>query len=98
VAFVSDHSETLVELDIEYRELAHKHGVPGYFRAPVQNDDPGFIAALAGVARAARSYGAGLCSVHGGRLCPARHGDCPFDRAGQTYDAEALKIRIPTPV
>ena len=47
IAFVSEHSETLVELDVEYRELAEKAGVPGYFRAPAQNSDPGFIAALA---------------------------------------------------
>ncbi|HTI02725.1 MAG TPA: ferrochelatase [Acidisoma sp.] len=82
VAFVSDHSETLVELDLEYRELAHKHGVPGYFRAPVQNGDPGFIAALAGVARKARARGPGLCSNRGGRACSSAHGECPFARAG----------------
>lgn len=82
VAFISDHSETLVELDMEYRELAHKHGVPGYFRTPVQNDDAGFIAALAGVARAALGRGPGLCSHRGGAACPAAHGDCPFLRAG----------------
>lgn len=85
VAFVSDHSETLVELDIEYRELAEKHGVPGYFRAPVQNDDPGFIGALADVARAAAARGPGLCSRHGGRACPTPHRDCPFAQAGLAY-------------
>ncbi|GAB0112989.1 ferrochelatase [Acidisoma sp. C75] len=84
VAFVSDHSETLVELDIEYRELAEKHGVPGYFRVPVQNDDPGFIAALADLARRALARGPGLCSAAGGPACPAAHGDCPFVRAGST--------------
>ncbi|WP_284945228.1 ferrochelatase [Acidisoma cladoniae] len=88
VAFVSDHSETLVELDMEYRELAHVHGVPGYFRAPVQNDDPGFIAALAAVAREARGRGPGLCSASGGRACPTPHLDCPFARAGMTYSVE----------
>ncbi len=31
IAFVSEHSETLVELDIEYRALADKVGVPGYY-------------------------------------------------------------------
>lgn len=87
VAFVSDHSETLVELDMEYRELAEKNGVPGYFRAPVQNDDPGFIAALGQLARAAQRHGAGLCSAESGRACPAPHGDCPFARAGQPYPA-----------
>jgi ferrochelatase len=87
VAFVSDHSETLVELDMEYRELAEKNGVPGYFRAPVQNDDPGFIAALAHLARVARDRGAGLCSAAGGRACPSPHRDCPFARAGHPSPA-----------
>ena len=44
IAFVSEHSETLVELDVEYREEAERLGVPGYFRVPAQNSDPGFIA------------------------------------------------------
>jgi ferrochelatase len=33
IAFVSEHSETLVELDIEYRKLAQEAGVPDYRRA-----------------------------------------------------------------
>ena len=41
IAFVSEHSETLVELDVEYRDMAEKQGVPGYFRVPTQNADPG---------------------------------------------------------
>jgi ferrochelatase len=78
IAFVSEHSETLVELDVEYRELAHKLGVPGYFRSPAQNSDAGFITALAGLVAAARARGPGLCSFAGGRACPAQHGDCPM--------------------
>ena len=53
IAFVSDHIETLVELDIENRELAAHHNVPGYFRAAVPNADPAFIARF-GRADAAR--------------------------------------------
>ena len=34
VAFVSEHSETLVELDIEYKELADKNGCKDYSRVP----------------------------------------------------------------
>ncbi len=34
VAFVSEHSETLVELDIEYREEANKLGIKNYYRVP----------------------------------------------------------------
>lgn len=77
IAFTSEHSETLVELDVEYREEAEKFGVPGYFRAPAQNSDPAFIAALADLARAARGSGRSLCSFAGARQCPKQHGDCP---------------------
>lgn len=78
IAFVSEHSETLVELDVEYRDLAEKLGVPGYFRVPTQNSDRGFIAALAGLVRLARGAGPGLCSHAGGRICPAEFTGCPF--------------------
>jgi ferrochelatase len=78
VAFVSDHSETLVELDVDYRVLSERLGVPGYFRAPVPNSDPGFIAALARLVRSARSRGPGLCSHAGGRICPADRSQCPY--------------------
>jgi ferrochelatase len=80
IAFVSEHSETLVELDVEYRELADRLGVPGYFRVPAQNSDTAFIAALAGLVRRANAYGRGLCSHLGTGLCPASHTDCPHHR------------------
>lgn len=47
VAFVSEHSETLVELDVEYRELAEEHGVPHYWRVPALGCDPYYIQTLA---------------------------------------------------
>ena len=75
IAFVSEHSETLVELDIEYRHLAEKSGVKGYFRVPAQNSDPGFIAALAGLVRRTLADGPGLC---GQKKCAADRTDCPF--------------------
>ena len=82
IAFVSEHSETLVELDVEYRELAEKEGIKGYFRAPTQNSDPAFIDALAELTEAALGRGPGLCSFVGGRTCPKQFGDCPHARAG----------------
>jgi ferrochelatase len=82
IAFVSDHSETLVELDVEYRELAHEDGVPAYFRAPVQNADPGFIDSLADIVRRSLKRGPGLCSFAGTRTCYRPHKDCPHARAG----------------
>lgn len=46
IAFVSEHSETLVELDIEYRKLADTCGVPRYERTPTPGQEPAFIAGL----------------------------------------------------
>jgi len=81
IAFVSDHIETLVELDIENRELAEENHVPGYFRAKVPNDDPAFIAALADIIRRAVAAGDGLCSEQPGRRsCDTVHKDCPWSR------------------
>jgi ferrochelatase len=82
IAFVSEHSETLVELDVEYRHLAERAGVPGYFRVPAQNADAGFIDALADLVRSSRARDTGLCSFAGGRTCAKPHGDCPHARAG----------------
>ena len=89
IAFVSEHSETLVELDVEYRDLAVKAGVPGYFRAPAQNSDPGFIAAVANLVRGRMARDVGLCSFAGPRTCYAEHLDCPHARAGLAAPAKA---------
>lgn len=57
VAFVSEHSETLVELDIEYAELAHHNGAADYLRVPTVGTQPAFIAGLAGLVRGATEDG-----------------------------------------
>lgn len=88
IAFVSEHSETLVELDVEYKQVADKLGVPAYIRVPAQNSDPAFIHAVAGLARTALARGPGLCSFAGGRTCPTPHRDCPHARAGAHVAAE----------
>ncbi len=53
VAFVSEHSETLVELDIEYRHRAQTLGVPAYVRVPALGCHPAFITGLAELVRQA---------------------------------------------
>jgi ferrochelatase len=78
IAFVSEHSETLVELDVEYRDLAQTLGVPGYFRAPAQGADAAFIVALAERVRAALRADPGLAPAGGIRLCPAGFRGCPI--------------------
>ena len=46
IAFVSEHSETLVELDIEYKELADKNGCIEYIRIPALGTNDNFISSL----------------------------------------------------
>jgi protoporphyrin/coproporphyrin ferrochelatase len=46
VSFVSDHIETLFELDRLYAEQAREHGITHYYRARTFNDDPEFAAVL----------------------------------------------------
>lgn len=53
VSFVSDHIETLHEIDIRMRAHCLERGVEDAERAPSLNDDPRFIAALAAIVRAA---------------------------------------------
>jgi protoporphyrin/coproporphyrin ferrochelatase len=74
IAFVSEHSETLVELDMEYRHLAESVGVPRYVRVPAVGTAPEFIAALARLVRNAPH--AGPAPSGGRRLCPRDFGRC----------------------
>ena len=78
IAFVSEHSETLVELDVTYREHAERAGVPAYHRVPALGTHPAFIEALAALVRRTLDGEAPLDSGEGGRLCPAAHGGCPL--------------------
>jgi len=75
IAFVSEHSETLVELDIEYAKLAQVAGVPDYRRAATVGANPLFIAGLATLVGRAAVAGRTVNSS-GGRLCPAEFCRC----------------------
>jgi len=46
IAFVSEHSETLVELDIEYKEIADVNGCKNYTRVPALGISEDFIKAM----------------------------------------------------
>jgi len=46
VTFVSDHLETLYEMDIIYRDMAVSLGIGEFVRAPALNESPAFIEAL----------------------------------------------------
>lgn len=47
ISFVSEHIETLEEIDMEYRELAHESGIDNWGRVPALNTNPVFINDLA---------------------------------------------------
>ncbi|MBC7769343.1 MAG: ferrochelatase [Phycisphaerales bacterium] len=77
IAFVSEHVETLVELDIEYAHLAQRLQLPFYLRAPTPGTTPRFIDALADLAERALAAPGKTQSDSGARLCPAQWGLCP---------------------
>jgi ferrochelatase len=69
ISFVSEHSETLVELDIDYRDLSLVVGVPAYKRVRTVGTHPSFINSLAAlVHRACDSGGVKGCGS-GVRFC-----------------------------
>jgi len=79
IAFVSEHSETLVELDLEYGKLAKESGVVDYIRVPTVSVGEAFIEGLADlVLKAADSEGPVTCGA--GRICPATALRCGFDQ------------------
>ncbi|RYG07073.1 MAG: ferrochelatase, partial [Caulobacteraceae bacterium] len=80
IAFVSEHIETLVELDIEYGELAHEKGASPYLRAPAVGIEPLFIDALADAAVSALSR-TGVAPF--GQGCKADWKACPYRNGRQ---------------
>ncbi|MGC9953907.1 MAG: ferrochelatase [Rhizomicrobium sp.] len=77
ISFVSEHSETLVELDIEYEKLAREAGVRDYLRVPTVGTRPQFISGLAELVRQSLAQ-PGAVTCDGGRLCPALCSSCGY--------------------
>ncbi|MGC1304520.1 MAG: ferrochelatase [Caulobacteraceae bacterium] len=78
IAFVSEHVETLVELDRDYAALAREKGCPTFLRVPALGTEAGFVGGLAGLVAAALfktacAPGAGACDL-GRAKCPYHHG------------------------
>ncbi len=87
IAFVSEHSETLVELDIEYRELAQKHAIPAYIRVPALGIEPLFIEALSSLCQTVANWDSeGDYTIFSGNEnnncnhCPGKFGKCAAQR------------------
>lgn len=81
IAFVSEHVETLVELDIEYAQVAKRLNLPFYLRAPAPATAPRFIDALADLTERALACPGKMQSENGARLCPTAWGQCPQGNA-----------------
>ena len=75
IAFVSEHVETLVELDHDYAELARQVGCAPYLRARTPGVRQVFIEGLAGAVLGALGRPAGL-APYGPWRCPAGHAKC----------------------
>ena len=73
VAFVSEHSETLVELDIEYKKLAEKNGCSFYKRVPALGIEENFINGLAALVLQPQKKGDFVSST----TCPNKFVKCP---------------------
>lgn len=76
IAFVSEHSETLVELDIEYKKLADNVGVPAYLRVPALGDNAGYIESLAAMCKVMENGNLMKYAFGEGRLCPPEFSQC----------------------
>ena len=82
IAFVSEHVETLVELDRDYSELAESLDAPHYLRVPALGVAQTFIAGLAEMVHRALRRDDDVESDSEVRICPAEFGRCPA-RFGQ---------------
>jgi ferrochelatase len=81
IAFVSEHVETLVELDHEYAELGREAGCPVYLRAPAVGIRPDFIGELTDAVLGALERD-GVTTHTGGRWCPKALVGLPVDLPG----------------
>ncbi len=72
IAFVSEHSETLVELDIEYKKLAEKNGCSFYKRVPALGIEENFIKGLTELVLKKETKGNFVSSL----MCPNKYVKC----------------------
>jgi ferrochelatase len=80
IAFVSEHVETLVELDHDYRIHAEALGCAAYVRAPTLGVEPAFIEALAEIVGGALASPGGV-GPGSPFTCAASWSKCPARRA-----------------
>ena len=77
IAFVSEHSETLVELDIEYKELADKNGCKNYSRVPALGTNENYIKAITNLIINKKEYNFNNELFPPKTQCPNQFKKCP---------------------
>ncbi|KAG6557004.1 hypothetical protein Mapa_001420 [Marchantia paleacea] len=97
ISFVSEHIETLEEIDMEYRELALESGIVNWGRVPALGCDPTFIADLADAVLEALPY-VGAMAVSN---LEARQSLVPLGKVEEllaTYDTQRRELPAPVAV
>jgi len=77
IAFVSEHSETLVELDIEYKKIAEQNGCKNFVRVPALGTKHEFIASLANLVFKSNLLEEKSDFYHPSEKCPDDFKKCP---------------------
>jgi protoporphyrin/coproporphyrin ferrochelatase len=77
IAFVSEHSETLVELDIEYKEIADANGCKNYTRVPALGINEDFIKAMSELIIKKNEYKINENLYPPKTQCPSNFKKCP---------------------
>jgi ferrochelatase len=77
IAFVSEHSETLVELDIEYKEIADANGCKNYTRVPALGINEDFINAMSQLIIKKNEYKINESLYPPKIQCPSNFKKCP---------------------
>ena len=77
IAFVSEHSETLVELDIEYKELADANGCKNYTRVAALGINEDFIKAMSELIIKKNEYKISEGLYPPKTQCPSNFKKCP---------------------
>eukprot|EP00250_Pteridium_aquilinum_P009827 c18963_g2_i1 orf=234-1775(+) len=97
ISFVSEHIETLEEIDVEYRELALESGITNWGRVPALGCEQTFIRDLADAVIEALPY-VGAMAVSN---IEARQSLIPLGSVGEllaTYDIQRRELPPPVPV
>jgi ferrochelatase len=81
IAFVSEHSETLVELDREFRDFAIERGVPSYHRIPTVSSNSIFIEGLTRIIHIALNKEPNFYCTAGGKFCDKDTLKCPWGKS-----------------